>query len=51
MVSEDPVPHKGQPGGDDSLARSKVLIGVAGAAAQLLEEEREEGWGWEEVAG
>ena len=33
---------------DNSLARSKVLIGAAGAAAKLLEAEREEGWGWDE---
>ncbi len=31
-----------------SLARSKVLIGAAGAAAKPLEAEREEGWGWDE---
>jgi hypothetical protein len=30
---------------DNSLARSKVLIGAARAAAKLLEAERE-GWGW-----
>lgn len=29
---------------DNSLARSKVLIGAAGAAAKLLEAEREEYW-------
>ena len=33
---------------DNSLARSKVLIGAAGAAAKLLEAEREEGWGWDD---
>jgi len=31
---------------DNSLARSKVLIGAAGAAAKLLEAEREQGWRW-----
>jgi hypothetical protein len=30
---------------DNSLARSKVLIGAVGAAAKLLEAEREESWG------
>jgi hypothetical protein len=29
---------------DNSLARSKVPIGVAGAAARLLETERQEAW-------
>ncbi len=32
---------------DDSLARSKVLIGAAGTAVKLLEAEREESWGWD----
>lgn len=37
----------GDVGLDNSLARSKVLIGAAGAVAQLLEAEREESWsGW-----
>ncbi len=31
---------------DNLLARSKALIGAAGAAAKLLEAEREEGYGW-----
>jgi hypothetical protein len=31
------------------LARSKVLIGAAGAAAKLLEAEREAIYGWEET--
>ena len=35
---------------DDSLARSRVLIDAAGAAARLLEAEREEGWGWEQMS-
>lgn len=36
---------------DNSLARSKVLIGAVATAAKLLEAEREEAWakGWEEV--
>jgi hypothetical protein len=29
---------------DNSLARRKVLIGAAGAAAKLLEADRMEGW-------
>jgi hypothetical protein len=32
---------------DNSIARSKVLIGAVGAAAKLLEAEREESWGWD----
>ena len=32
---------------DKALARSKVLIGAASAAAKLLEAEREESYGWE----
>jgi hypothetical protein len=33
---------------DNSLARSKVLIGAVGVAAKLLEAEREESWsGWD----
>ena len=35
---------------DNSIARSKVLIGAAGVAAQLLEAEREAGWGWDDDA-
>jgi hypothetical protein len=31
---------------DNSLARSKLLIGAAGAAAKPPEAEREENWGW-----
>ena len=31
---------------DDSIARSKVLVGVVAAAAKLLQAEREEGYGW-----
>ena len=32
---------------DNTIAKSKVLVGAAGAAAKLLEAEREEGHGWE----
>jgi hypothetical protein len=32
---------------DNSLARSKVLIGAVTTAAKLLEAEREESYGWE----
>ena len=34
---------------DNSLARSKVLIGAAGAAAKLLEADREAIYGWQET--
>jgi len=32
---------------DNSLARSKVLIGPVAAASKLLVAEREEAWGWD----
>lgn len=31
---------------DNSVARSRVLVGAAAAAAKLIEAEREAGWGW-----
>jgi hypothetical protein len=33
---------------DNSVARSRVLVGAAAAAAKLIEAEREAGFGWEE---
>lgn len=36
---------------DNSVARSRVLIGGAAAAVKLLEVEREQAWGWEGVDG
>jgi hypothetical protein len=33
---------------DNSVARSRVLVGAAAAAAKLIEAEREATWGWEE---
>ncbi len=36
---------------DNTLARSSVLIGAVGAAAKLLEAEREECWGWDTPSG
>jgi hypothetical protein len=33
---------------DNSVARSRVPVGAAAAAAKLIEAEREASWGWEE---
>jgi hypothetical protein len=33
---------------DNSVARSRVLVGAAAAAAKLIEAEREASFGWEE---
>ena len=32
---------------DDSVARSRLLVGAAAAAAELIEAEREASFGWE----
>jgi hypothetical protein len=32
---------------DNSVARSRVLVGAAAAAAKLIESEREAAWGWD----
>lgn len=34
---------------DNSVARSRVLVGAATAAAKLIEAEREASFGWEEA--
>ena len=35
---------------DNSVARSRVLVGAAAAAAKLIETAREAAWGWDEEA-